>query len=158
MITSREVFENFMLGNFKLGYNSGMFKFLVPNDYDLGQITVDEKGSHYAHLGNIAWFTNLEVNKQNQFLKLTQWYHPSRHQKFNNSNIINIDKVSDIPRDYEGIMGVPISYLTKHNAEQFEIVGLINSEKWVGIRCYAIIGRRRVYNRILIKKRINNNQ
>lgn len=129
MITSRVVFENLMLGNFKLGYNSGLFKFLVPNDYDLGQMSVDEKGNRYAHLGNIAWFTNLEVRKQNPLLELTQWFHPSIHQKFNNSNIINIDKVSDIPRDYEGIMGVPISYLTKHNPEQFEIVGLINSEK-----------------------------
>lgn len=152
LITSRAVFESFMKGEFWLGYTSGTFKFLIPKDYNLGKITQDNEGNRYAHLGNIAWYTNLKVEKEYKILELTQWYHPSLHQTFNNSNIINVDKVSDIPRDYDGIMGVPISYLTRHNPQQFKILGLINSEKWIGIKCLARIGTRMVYNRVLIQR------
>ena len=70
----------------------------------------------------IAWFTNLDHKKRHEFLTLTEKYDPARYPKFDNYDAINVDKVKDIPKDYDGVMGVPITFLDKYNPEQFEIV------------------------------------
>lgn len=74
--------------------------------------------------GNIGWFTNLDVAKRHEKLILWKTYTPEEYPKYDNYDAINVDKVSEIPVDYDGVMGVPISFLDKYNPEQFEIIGL----------------------------------
>lgn len=72
------------------------------------------------------WLTNLDTERRHQELTLTQCYDPVRYPKYDNFDGINVKKVTEIPMDYDGIMGVPITYLKYHNEEQFEIVGEAN--------------------------------
>ena len=78
-------------------------------------------------MGNVVWYTNLDVKKHYEKLVLTEKYDPAKYPKYDNYDAINVDKTVDIPNDYVGVMGVPISYLMRHNPEQFEIVGELNS-------------------------------
>ena len=79
-------------------------------------------------MGNICWFTNLDHNKRHEELILYKKYNPEEYPKYDNYNAINVNKVADIPCDYDGVMGVPITFLDKYNPEQFEIVGCTESE------------------------------
>ena len=74
--------------------------------------------------GNIGWFTNLDVAKRHEKLILWKNYTPEEYPTYNNYDAINVDKVSEIPCDYDGVMGVPITFLDKYNPEQFEIIEL----------------------------------
>lgn len=74
--------------------------------------------------GNIGWFTNLDVAKRHEKLILWKHYTPEEYPNFDNYMGINVNKVSEIPCDYDGIIGVPITYLDKHNPDQFEILGI----------------------------------
>lgn len=74
--------------------------------------------------GNIGWFTNLDVAKRHEKLILWKQYTPEEYPKYDNYDAINVDKVSEIPIDYDGVMGVPITFLDKYNPEQFEIIGM----------------------------------
>lgn len=77
--------------------------------------------------GNKLWFTNLDIKKRHEKLILYKKYSPEEFPKYDNYDAINVDKVSDIPCDYDGNMGVPITFLSSYNPEQFEIVGLLQS-------------------------------
>lgn len=77
--------------------------------------------------GNIGWFTNLDVAKRHEKLILWKNYTPEEYPTYDNYDSINVNKVSDIPCDYNGVMGVPITFMDKYNPEQFEIVGLLQS-------------------------------
>lgn len=101
--------------------------------------------------GNICWFTNLTHPKRNDKLILTKEYDPLFHLKYDNYDAINCDKVKDIPKDYKGCIGVPITFLDKWNPGQFEILGLANSARWIGYKCLTIINGSKIYNRLLIK-------
>lgn len=74
--------------------------------------------------GNILWFTNIPINKDIPLINCTKTYNPSLYLRYDNFDAINVDAIDDIPKDYKGIMGVPISYVGKHNPQQFEILGL----------------------------------
>jgi hypothetical protein len=73
--------------------------------------------------GNVGWYTNLDVAKRHESLTLYKKYSPKEYPKYANYDAIEVSKVTDIPIDYDGEMGVPISFLDKYNPEQFEIVG-----------------------------------
>ena len=96
-----------------------------------------KNGEYYINLMMTTWFTNLEHNKQRCPIELTKHYSPEVYYKYLNYNAINVDKVKDIPMDYDGIMGVPISFLNKYCPEQFEIVGCpaanVVPEGWKGM-------------------------
>ena len=77
--------------------------------------------------GNIGWFTNLNVAKRHEKLILWKQYTPEEYPKYDNYDAINVNKVSEIPCDYDGVMGVPITFMDRDNPEQFEIVGLLHS-------------------------------
>ena len=72
--------------------------------------------------GLCRWFTNLDITKRHEKLILFKTYNAEEYPTYDNYNVINVDKVSDIPVDYEGVMGVPITFLDKYNPEQFEII------------------------------------
>lgn len=74
--------------------------------------------------GNIGWFTNLDVTKRHEKLILWKNYSPEEYPKYDNYDAINVDKVSEIPCDYYGVMGVPITFLDKYSPDQFEIIGM----------------------------------
>lgn len=85
-----------------------------------------EDGVRYQTVGSSAWFTNMDHSRRHEKLPVFRRYSddPTKYPKYENYDAINVDKVTDIPVDYEGMMGVPITFLGKHNPEQFEIVGM----------------------------------
>lgn len=154
-ITYKETFHYFKENKVWLGYKSGDMAFKVPSYYEPKETRYweDETGQKWRSLGNICWYTNLDTTKRHEKLILYKHYSPEEYPKYNNSDVINIDKVTDIPLDYDGVMGVPITFLDKYNPEQFEILGLANSARWLDYQCLTIINTKKVYNRILIKRK-----
>ena len=73
-------------------------------------------------MGNICWFTNLDIAKRHEELILYKTYNSGEYPFYDNYNAIEVKKVAEIPMDYDGVMGVPITFLDKYNPEQFEIV------------------------------------
>nr|DAO66494.1 MAG TPA: adenine-specific methyltransferase [Caudoviricetes sp.] len=87
-----------------------------------------------------------------KLLELTAYYNENDYPKYNGYDIINVNKLKDIPSDYNGIMGVPITFFDKYNHTQFQIVGIANSKRYIGdTKCYTIIGDRNIYQRVLVK-------
>lgn len=154
-ITYKETFQLIKDNRIWLGFNNGDMSFRVPNHYEPRETRfwIDEKGNKWRSMGNIGWYTNLDITKRHEELILYKQYDSNYYQKYNNYEIINVDKVAEIPIDYDGIMGVPITFIDKYNPDQFEILGIANSARWIGLECFTIIDDRKVYNRILIKNK-----
>ncbi len=155
-ITYKETFGYIKENKLWLGYDNGGTKwFQVPDDYDIqteSRIKI-VNGIKYFSMGRIMWFTNLDTTKRHEDIVLYKKYTPQEFSKYDNYDVINVDKVSDIPMDYDGVMGVPITFADKYNPKQFEILGIANSARWIGYKCFTIIQGRKIYNRILIQKR-----
>ncbi len=108
------------------------------------------------------WFTNIDIQKRHEELVLYKHYTPEEYPKYDNYDAINVDKVTDIPCDYDGVMGVPITFLDKYNSAQFEIIGATESEG-KGFSCglwdenskiaQATINGQRVYKRVFIRRK-----
>ena len=104
--------------------HSGDREFRVPDDYPLhaaGHRT-DENGNKYIRVKGVRWFTNLDYKERHENLTLYKKYTPAEYPAYDNYDAINVDKTADIPADYAGVMGVPITFLDKWDPEQFEIV------------------------------------
>lgn len=112
-------------------------------------------GEITTKLGGLCrWFTNLDHEKRHEPLDLIEKYSPEKYPKYDNYDAINVDKVLDIPVDYDGVMGVPITFLDKFCPEQFEILGIdryIENNPFYGKR-FSINGKE-VYARILIQRK-----
>ena len=108
-----------------LGFNNGPKECYKPDN------TIQK-------LGNTGWFTNLDISKLHEDLILYKKYTPEEYPKYDNYDAINVDKTKDIPMDYKGLIGVPITFLDKYNPQQFEIIGLgiSNSGIEMGVRPY----------------------
>lgn len=126
-ITYKEIFPYFMSNKLWLGasIHSGDREFRVPDSYPLeaSSCRVDENGIKYIRVKGVRWFTTLEYEERHEDLVLYKSYNPSDYPTYDNYEAINVDKTSDIPCDYSGIMGVPITFMDKYNPEQFEIIG-----------------------------------
>ena len=122
----KEIFPLMMGNEIWLGNNNPAPKlFYVPSEKsERKNIKVDEDGKLVASFGNICWFTNLDIKKRHETMILVKRYLSDEYPTYENYDAIEVSKVSDIPCDYEGLMGVPITYLGQHNPEQFEIAGL----------------------------------
>jgi len=102
------------------------------------------------------WFTNLDHKKRHEKLILYKKYSEEEYPKYDNYDAINVNKTADIPDDYDGIMGVPITFLDKYNPEQFEIIGQMATTKVDEYNFgYPYIAGKRIYARILIRRRGN---
>lgn len=128
-------------------------KFIVPDDYEQREFRSwrDENGVNWRSLGNACWFTNLDISKRHEELILYKLYNPDEYPKYDNYDAINVDKIKEIPMDYDGVMGVPVTFMDKYNPDQFEIVGNeydLNINKGRGY-----IKGKRMYSRIFIKNR-----
>ena len=125
-ITYKEIFPLLQNDKVWLGYNCGDMEFRVPDYYEPRATRYrEENGIKYRSMGNICWYTNLDIEKRHEELILYKTYYGNEdsYYKYINYNGINEDKVADIPIDYEGNMGVPITFMHKYNPEQFEIIG-----------------------------------
>ena len=106
-------------------------------------------------VSGVNWFTNLEIQKRHEDLILIKLYNSEDYPTYDNYDAINVDKTSDIPMDYEKIMGVPITYLDKYNPEQFEIIGTSTMDMPKGA---PYVSGKRIYERILIRRRQKNKE
>lgn len=118
----KEVFPLIQQTKLWLGVNAGSHKFQVPIDFERNNTYLDKDGKKYAKFGNICWFTNIDHKKRHEQLDLVCHYSPEEYPHYENYNAIEVAKVSDIPCDYEGIMGVPITFLDRYNPSQFDII------------------------------------
>jgi len=175
-ITYKEVFPQIMNNNVWLGNGMGRWisGFIVPEGYELygTEARIDENGNRIVATNNCLWLTNIEHGRRHQPLELntqTQNIKHSKHKevkgigykKYDNYDALEVPYTDAIPSDYEGVVGVPISFLDKYCPEQFEIIGATESEGkgfshglWQessGI-AQATINGERVYKRIFIRK------
>ena len=165
-ITYKEIFPLIKNNELWVGYTpmSKEVYFDVPNKYieeglalkkDRSIVFHNEK--HMARSQSI-WFTNLDHKKRHEELVLYKSYTPEEYPKYDNYDAINVDKTADIPCDYFGVMGVPITFLDKYNPEQFKIIGISNHYEMAGIpylnnNCYCEINGNRKYVRIFIRRK-----
>ena len=102
------------------------FPLLKNNEVWLGYTNVKEflqPDGSIKKFGNIGWFTNLDIEKRHEKLILWKKYTPEEYPKYDDHDAINVNRVSEIPCDYDGVMGVPITFMDKYNPDQFEIIG-----------------------------------
>jgi hypothetical protein len=127
-ISYKEIFSLIKDNKLWLGasIHSGDREFGVPNDYPLlaSGSRIDDNGNKYIRVKGVRWFTNLDYKERYEDLILYKKYNPEEYPNYENYEGINVDKTKDIPMDYKGNIGVPITFLDKYNPEQFEIVGL----------------------------------
>ena len=142
--------------------SSGDREFGVPQDYPLNAASsrIDEMGNKFIRVKGVRWYTNLDHNKRHEDLILCKLYNPKEYPKYDNYDAINVDETKEIPVDYKGVMGVPITFLDKYNPEQFQLLGIMNTgEENKGIRYIGtkhgrpIIKGKEKYLRILIKNK-----
>ena len=152
-ITYKETFKLIKENKVWLGYgfNGGAAHFINKNYVDYATASSHKDGM--IRVSGVVWFTNLEHKKRHEDLDLFQKYSPEEYPKYDNYDVINVDKTKDIPKDYAGVIGVPITFLDKFSPKQFEVLGIANSARWIGYECYTLINGRKIYNRIIIKNR-----
>ena len=126
-ITYKEIFPLIKENKLWLGvtlFCGKMPYFKVPKDFELtnDRIITNEKGERLKQVNSIAWFTNMEHDRRNQKLDLYMKYSNEYYKKYDNYDAIEVSKTCEIPMDFDGIMGVPITFLDKYNPEQFEII------------------------------------
>lgn len=127
-ITYKEVFHLMMNDEIWLGSTSPK-EFIVPSSVNNRKNTyVKEDGTVIAKFGNICWFTNLDIKKRHEELILVKRFDASEYQRYDNYDAVEVSKIVDIPFDYAGIMGVPITFMNKYNPDQFEIVGMSHGD------------------------------
>ena len=133
-------------------------EFIVPAEMkDRKNTYVREDGTLIAKFGNVCWFTNLDIKKRHEELILVKKYagHEDEYPKYDNYDAIEVSKVANIPLDYDGVMGVPITFLDKYCPDQFEIIGLdrytVPKQFLVGGR--VAINGKPTYARILIRNK-----
>ena len=122
--------------------------FDVPEDYAKELVATKKEGSAYkivdgvvyGRLGSASWYTNLDYRQRHEDLILYKRYSPEEYPQYDNYDAIEVSKTKEIPYDYAGAMGVPITFLNKHNPEQFEIIGATQR------RCHDDIPDTRKYN------------
>lgn len=127
-ITYKEIFPYIKENKVWVGYRFGDMSFRVPQDTKPRntRFWIDKTGQKWRSLGNAMWLTNLDTSRKHERLELKQTYFPDKYPKYDNYDAIHVARVIDIPKDYDGLMGVPITYLKYHNDLQFEIVGEAN--------------------------------
>ena len=127
-ITYKEIFKLIKENKAWLGINMGrgISGFIVPDQYKLygTEARIDRFGNRIVSTNNCLWLTNLDTSKRHEDIVLTKTYYGNeiKYPQFDNYDAINVNKTQDIPMDYDGAMGVPITFLHKYNPEQFEII------------------------------------
>lgn len=164
-ITYKEIFPLIKENEVWLGYTANKtLQFRLVDHYKKWDEKLTEKhndGWKYGKVPAISVFTNLDIPKRHIPLTLAKRYNPEEYPKYDNYDAIEVSKVAHIPYNYEGIMGVPITFLTKYSPEQFEIVGATESEGTgfsEGLHDgssvkQGLVNGKRVYKRIFIRNK-----
>lgn len=163
-ITYKEVFRLIQENKVWLGIKSGDMAFKVPDSYEPRETRYwqDETGQKWRSMGNICWFTNLDHKKRHEEMVLYKNYNAEEYPQYDNYDAIEVSKTSEIPCDYDGVMGVPITFLDKYNPEQFEIIwttdrggdGMLDYLKKQHTRFDApVLKGKGIYKRILIRRK-----
>ena len=138
-ITYKEIFKFIQENKLWLGYGfkSGNAYFKTPHSKDFAKGVYNEE-TGLVKFRNVGWYTNLDIKKRHDNLDLYRKYTPEKYPKYENYDAINVDKVAEIPMDYKGAMGVPITFMNSYNPAQFEIIGLgiSNSGLEAGVQPY----------------------
>lgn len=162
-ITYKEIFPYLRNNEIWIGYGFGDMGFKVPDYFEprATRFWIDGTGQKWRSFGNICWFTNLDIQKRHEDLILYKRYNPEEYPKYDNYDVIDVNKVKEIPVDYGGIMGVPITFMDKFNSAQFEIIGMAEDNgkgysgteaKWDGINPHCVINEKNKFKRIFIKR------
>ena len=167
-ITYRDIFRLIQSDRLWIGVNCNrdFSGFIVPDHYPLHgtEARVDEYGDRVVSSNNTCWFTNLENAKRHENLPLYCQYNSAEHPEYDNYNAVEVNQVVNIPINYDGVMGVPITFLNKYNPSQFEIVGSDYDVKegllhelvkpsWNGKIDRAYLDGKRLYARLFIKRK-----
>ena len=165
-VSYKEIFKLIQEDKLWIGINSNrnFSGFIVPKHYPLHgtEARIDENGNRIVSTNNTCWFTNLDIAKRHEELILYKKYDPEVYPTYDNYNAIEVSKTNDIPMDYNGVMGVPITFMNKYNPDQFEIIwttdrggdGMLEHLKKPHNRFDApVVKGKGIYKRILIKHR-----
>ena len=161
-LTYKEVFPLIKENKLWLGYGfkGGAGHFI--NEHYEDYATANDRKEGMIRVSVVHWFTNLDINKRHEDLILYKNYNQEEYPTYDNYNAIEVSKTNEIPCDYDGIMGVPITFMNKYNPEQFEIIGATESEgkgfsngvwKEESNVAQAMINGKRVYKRIFIRNK-----
>ena len=123
-ISYKEIFGFIKENKMWLGYTHPV-AFIVPDHYEMREVRSwrDENGTNWRSLGNACWFTNLDIAKRHEELITFETYSPKKFPKYDNYDAIEVSTYKDIPVDFDGVMGLPVTFLEYYNPDQFEIVG-----------------------------------
>ncbi len=155
-ITYREIFPLIRDNKVWLGNKAGHFWFKVPSHYEekATDFKIDENGQKWRRMGNICWFTNLDFEKRHEKMLLWKKYTPEAYPKYDNYDAIEVSKTADIPCDWDGLIGVPITFMQYYCPDQFEIIGKIDSGE---ITEYNVanprINGKTIYKRICVRRK-----
>lgn len=137
-ISYKETFKLIKDNRMWLGHSihSGDREFRVPEHYPLNASgsRVDDNGIKYIRVKGVRWFTNLDYKERHEDLILYKTYSPAEYPTYDNYDAIEVSKTKDIPADYDGAMGVPITFLDKYNPDQFEILGITDRDNNSGLK------------------------
>lgn len=171
-ITYKEVFPYLKDNKMWLGYKplGGEMYFHITDEYKEEIVKTKKEGTGWvevngeimANVSQACWFTNLEHSKRKEFIGLTKKYNPTDYPKYDNYDAISVKFVNDIPKDYYGLMGVPITFLDRYCPSQFEIVGASEQcgrgfakgifDESSTIK-HPLINGNKIYSRLFIRKR-----
>jgi hypothetical protein len=134
-ITYKEIFALLRANKIWLGYSHPV-AFIVPDHYEMREVRSwrDEDGTNWRSFGNACWFTNLDIAKRHDPIILYKEYHRKDYPTYDNYDAIEVSKFADIPSDYDGVMGVPITFLERYNPEQFDILGITDRGNAWGLK------------------------
>lgn len=155
-ITYKEIFDLIQRNKAWLGVNlgRGISGFIVPDHYALygTEVSINNQGQTIIATNSCLWLTNLALNQRDEYIILTKVYsgNESFYPKYDNCDGINVNRTQDIPSDYNGLMGVPITFLHKYNPKQFEIVRFRKGDDGKDL----CINGKCPYFRILIKNKL----
>lgn len=162
-VTYKEIFPLIM--NNQMWYGASIHShgrdFRVPDDYPLKayEYRTDENGIKYINVKGVRWFTNVDYEQRHEDLPLWKPYSPESNPKYDNYDAIEVSKTSEIPCDYYGVMGVPITFLDKYSPEQFEILG---DSRYHDGQAFAddinVVKGKLLYRRLLIRRRKRDEQ
>lgn len=163
-ITYKEMFPLIRDNKLWLGYLNGDMKFRVPDYYEERETRfwIDDMGKKWRSFGNACWFTNLDIAIRHENLVLYKTFSPEEFPEFDYYKAIEVKRTTDIPNDYTGVMGVPITFLSKHNSDQFEIIdaNTVRKSESVPVKAHGLVKDKEAavagkvsYVRILIRKK-----
>lgn len=171
-ITYKEIFP--LIRDTKLwlgfGFKAGNAYFIVPDGADVSQYAkgVYDAETNTVKFRNCTWFTNIDHAKRHETIDTTYSYakkdklYPDLYPKYTSYDVIEVSKLAEIPMDYDGVMGVPITFMDKFNPDQFEIIGMAEDNgkglsgkdaKWDGTTPHCIVNGKAQYKRIFIRRK-----